>query len=341
MKQRRHSVRLVTDALLGRLPDEADWPTLLQIANRGWLVPALYVALRHYDQLHQIPPPVSDYLSFLHSRNCERNLRLRRQLLEATTALNAAGVEPILLKGAVHLFTAADDDLGARMLSDLDISVGPVEMARTRSALGALGYEAHGNARELARTQDAAVIELHDRPSARSARYLTGDLKACSPKTVRDGAVARIPSATARSLHLLVHDMIKEGDYWSFKLDLRHLYDLAGLARSEPGVDWQTLSEVLSDGVARDALAVQARALEDLFAIEIPAGLCAGRQAQHRHSARLICASGGPAAPVVRLVGNLSCGVRKFSQGYTWAGGRKFGLQVSRQIFTRGSGSRV
>lgn len=116
-----------------------------------------------------------EYLSFLHDRNCDRNRRLRVQLLEAITALNAAAIDPILLKGAIHLFTCDEEELGARMISDLDISIAPAEMARAVPALMALDYSCFCSTRELARPDDVGVIELHDRPNARSARYLSSD----------------------------------------------------------------------------------------------------------------------------------------------------------------------
>ena len=172
VKRPGHFLRLVTSVLQGRLPSEADWPIVLEIANRAWLGPALYVALRRNAQLNEIPPPVRDYLSFLHDRNCERNRRLREQLLEAISTLNDHNIEPILLKGAVNLFAADADELGARMISDLDLSIAPLEMAGARSALTALGYQ-NVNVREMARPHDVGVIELHDRPSARSAPYLS------------------------------------------------------------------------------------------------------------------------------------------------------------------------
>ena len=341
MSKAAHPLRLATAALQGRLPPEGAWPGVLEIANRGWLCPALYVSLRDADRLKDIPLPVREYLGFIHSRNCDRNRRLRTQLLEAVRALNAAGIEPILLKGAIDLFAAAADDIGTRMLSDLDIGIATNEMPRATAALGALGYRRTGNGREMARPDDAGVIEFHDRPSARSAAYLSADLRACSPIEERDGATARIPTATARALHLIVHDMIKEGDYWTFRIDLRHLHDLAGLARSREGIDWQHLCAVLADRRARAALVVQARALEDLFGVVIPHDLRPGRQEECRHIARLVCASGGPAASVLRLTGNLSRGVHQISDGYSWRGGRQLTRQVYKRLASRGTGSRV
>jgi hypothetical protein len=336
-----HAVRLVTAALRGRLPHAADWPVVLETANHGWLGPALHLALERADQIDEIPTPVRDYLSLLHERNRARNQRLRAQLIEATRALNAAAIEPILLKGAIHLFSAGDDQLGSRMISDLDIALAPGEVAAARAALAALGYQGADVDREMARPDDVGVIELHDRPSLRSARYLSQDLAACSPAATRDGAVARIPPATARALHLIVHDMIKEGDYWSLRIDLRHLHDLAGLARPGGGLDWQCLAAMLPDPVGRKALVMQARALEDLFGISIPPDLRPRRAAELRHVARLACAGRGPVASVVRLAGTVSRGIHHLADGYVWRGGRKFGRQVYRRLASRGIGSRV
>ena len=340
MKKPGHTLRLVTAALQGRPPPETDWHAVVEVANRGWLGPALFVALRRADRLDAIPPPVREYLAFLHERNGERNRRLRGQLIEAIGALNSAAIEPILLKGAINLFTGADEDLGTRMISDLDLSINPHEMAPAKAVLGALGYGSR-NARELVRMRDVGVIELHDRPSARSGQYLSGDLRDSSRKAARDGAVARIPSATARALHLIVHDMIKERDYWSLRIDLRHLHDLAGLARSDDGIDWPQLAALLSNRTARGALVLQARAIEDLFGVQIPPDLRAGRRAELRHWARLLCASRGRLASAARLIGNLSRGLNEIGEGYAWRGGWNFSQKIWRRLAARGSGSRV
>ena len=341
MKRPGHLLRQLTAALDGRLPALGAWPALLELAGRGWLIPALHVALQRADRLDDVPSDVRDYLSLLHDRNRERNRRLREQLVEATRALNAAAIEPVLLKGAIHLFTAGEEDLGSRMISDLDLSIPPAELARAKSALNGIGYGCCYGEREMARPQDVGVIEFHHRPSARSAPYLSGDLRASSPGMIRDGAAARIPTAMARALHLIVHDMIKEGDYWTFRINLRHLHDLAGLACSSEGIDWRRLGALLSDPVGRNALNVQALALQDLYGIELRPDLHPGRAARLRHVARLICAGRGRAASMVRLAGNVSRGLHHLSEGFEWQGGRKFSRKVHHRLTSRGTGSRI
>lgn len=341
MKRPGHSLRLVTTLLRGQLPQDAEWPTVLETANRGWLGPALYLALDRAAHLNHIPPVVRDYLALLHGRNCDRNRRLLAQLLEAIGALNRRGIEPILLKGAINLFTADIGNLGARMLSDLDLSIAPAEMAPAQAALMTLGYRNLGSAREMARPDDVGVIEFHDRPSERSAPYLSRDLRASSPPAERDGAVARIPCPTAHALHLIVHDMIKEGDYWGLRIDLRHLHDLAELAGCGDGIEWRRLRAALPDGPARQALVAQATALADLYAIQIPPDLRPDRMAMLRHGARLIGADRGLFGSLLRLIGDLSLGLNRIAVGYTWRGASNFARQVYRRLASRSVGSRL
>ena len=341
MKKPGHYLRLATAAIDGRLPDESAWPGVLAVANRGWLCPALYLSLRRAGVLKSIPAPAREYLSFIHQRNRERNRRLQAQLVEAVIALNRVAIEPVLLKGAVHLFTAGDEELGSRMISDLDVCIRPEERIDARAALEAIGYSRFAGERQMARPTDVAVVEFHDRPSARSAPYLRSDLRACSPRTVRNGAVARIPTPTARALHLIVHDMIKEGDYSSFRIDLRHLQDLSELARSGDGIDWKQLCDVLSDRSARSALVVQSRAVQDLYGVETIPALRPTRGEEYRHIARLVCADRGPAASILRFAGNLSSGFRRIRHGYQWRGGRKFAQQVYRKLTQDAVGSRL
>jgi hypothetical protein len=336
-----HAVRLVTAATQGVPPPPGDWPIVLDIANRGWLVPAIHVALDGAGRLDEVPADVREYLIFLHNQNFERNRRLRAQLIEATSALNAAGIEPILLKGAIHLFCATEEKLGARMISDLDIHIDCEDRSRATTVLMGLGYCTLDNSAALARSCDAGVIDLHDQPNSRSAPYLQNDLGAVSSRAERFGANAHIPCATARALHFIVHDMIKDGDHWSFRIDLRHLHDLAELARSDEGIDWHWLSMALANDVARQALIGQARALEDLFGVPIPDHLRGGRGAELRHLARLVCASRGLSASTVRFGGNILRAVHQNSQGYNWRGASRFRRQVVRRFAQSDRGSKV
>jgi hypothetical protein len=332
---------MLAAGLHGRPPHQAQWPQVVALASRAWLGPALYAALRRASRLDEIPGPIRDYLALLHNCNRERNQRLRIQLLEAVRALNDRRIQPILLKGAIHLFCADDESLGARIMSDLDIGVEPWEMAESRTTLQTLGYCDAPGIRGMGRPEDVGLIELRDRPSSRSMCYLSGRLRNSSSLVERDGAVARLPSATSRVLHLIVHDMIKEGDYWRCRLDLRHLHDLAQIAEAD--VDWDRICAAMAGGPARRALELQTYALHDLFNVPVPAGLRGRWTTKLRHVCRILAATVGPIGAPARLAGNLIWGIHRLAtaHSYRWSGGRDFARRVSRTLLEPGKGSRL
>lgn len=341
MKSWATAVRQLMAAFRGELPEQSEWEELIRVANLGWLVPTLYVASRDHGVLERIPADARAYLELLHERNLARNRRLKAQLIEAIAFLNAADIQPILLKGAIGLFTARDEELGARMLSDLDINVEPSQMDSARRALASLGYREGSIPRELHRPDDAGELELHDRPSRRSGGYLVDDLWDFTTLVERHDVKAGIPDATAQALHLIVHDMIKEGDAWRLRIDLRHLHDLANLARRTEGLNWGHLASALPSKHGRSALRLQATALADLYNICVPAELTSDRMVKLKHALRLAGTEKGLRRMAARTVGNLLWGFHRLADD----NGSKGAIHLMKRVygvFTRpASGSRI
>jgi len=332
-------VRLLTDALRGELPEEAEWPSLIEVANRAWLGPALFVAFEREALLDHVPGPVRDYLELLHDRNLERNKRLRAQLIEAVGALNASGIEPVLLKGAITLYSGSETRVRCRMISDLDLNVTPAQESATKTAFLQLGYREMANSREFGRSEDVGVVELHFAPNFRAAHYLNGEFGTSAPVLERDLVKARVPNATAQAAHLIVHDMIKEGDYRQLRFNLRHLDDIAALATSGEGIDWHCVAKTLYDRSGRAALAMQLLALQELFGVDSPPQLSGGLMNKLRHAARLRAARESFPGSALRFVGKLSWGFHLFVQSYERKGGAHFAHRLRSRLLASPKGS--
>lgn len=256
--------------LAGETPRQADWLGLLAMANQALVTGIL--AARIGDRA---PGEVQAFLGAIHRRALERNARLERQLEEAAASLNAAGVQPILFKGAAMLSTAGPG-YGARILSDLDIMVPPHSMAIARQRLEAIGYrlsvfEDNPFApMNLCRGQDVGMVDLHCRTKVRYPAFDFEDLARDCTEVRLGGARAWLPSPTSQALILILHDQLQERDYWRGLIDLRHLLDLAELARTSPGIDWERLAVHFPRGYPRNALDVQLATLELLFGMPVP-----------------------------------------------------------------------
>jgi hypothetical protein len=122
----------------------------------------------------------------------------------------------------------------------------------------------------------------------------------------------KIPPPQSRALHWMVHDLLKEGDYWRGRIDLRHLHDLAQLAESDD-VNWTALQASVSDQSARNALDTQLLALHHFFGTRIPAKCARRPMVRFQHWRRIFTATHPILGAPLRLAGNMVWGTWRFS----------------------------
>src|SRR5215510_2152960 len=222
--------------LQGRLPPDADWMAMLDLANRSLATAQLCAAVMNSSEASSIPEDVRTFLLDVRSRNRERNRRLIAQLTDALRALDAVGIEPVLLKG-IGLWASRPEEPFDRILADIDLLVRGSEVERAIRALRNAGFgltarypgnDVHVVA-ELARPEDVGLIDLHQRPPGPPGFAEIENLEAyCLPVTV-NGLRAMRPVTTLQLFFLVLHDQFHDGDYWRGGFDLRHLVDIASL----------------------------------------------------------------------------------------------------------------
>jgi hypothetical protein len=252
--------------LAGKLPRTVDWPSTLELANEALVTPQVYAAAVRSGILSQAPSEVGAYLQEIWARNQERNRRLFIQLRTAIAALNAAGLEPTLLKGAADWVLHGRPSDYPRMLTDLDLLVPPDQAHAAVRALETAGFTVLARhdepsshvAAELGRPDDVGVIDLHRRPPgpedlAQRAMALPGHAIGFT----WDGLRAKAPSATLQVFLLVLHDQFHDGGYWRGRFALRHLVDIAALSRH---VDWSVIAGLAKTRLVRNAIDVELRA---------------------------------------------------------------------------------
>ncbi len=266
---RRAALQQLTTCLQGRLPAHADWMAILDLANRSLVTAELCTAVATSSEFSALPKDVQTFLLEVRSRNRERNRRLAVQLRDALAALNGAGIEPVLLKGAA-LWTGRPGDESDRILADIDLLVRGPEVARAIAALQAAGFgltsrypgnDVHVVA-ELARPSDVGLIDLHQRPPGPPGLAQIDNLAAYCTPVILDGLRAMRPASAVQIFFLVLHDQFHDGDYWRGSFDLRHLMDIARLSTAPEGVDWKFLESLCRTPLVRNALETQLIAAE-------------------------------------------------------------------------------
>lgn len=211
---------------------EEDWRDVIGVANQHFVTPALYGNLREADLLEILPAEVETFLRQVHELNARRNGRIVAQLDELLAALQDDGAECALLKTAIDLPAMPERRLGDRITSDIDVLIRPDALERARRTLRRLGYKWDGGQAgrhsdgNYVRPGEPAGIDLHLRVEEEDELLPSAELWRRSVERRWRGVRFRVPCPEHRFVHLVLHDMLHHGGYYSGALRLRPLHDI-------------------------------------------------------------------------------------------------------------------
>ena len=100
-----------------------DYELLIKIASSHLMLPSLYVNLKKKKQLKLIPDELVRYLKEIYEINTNRNKVLIQEIQEISEFLNTNKINYVFLKGSSMILGDYFDDVGERMLGDIDILI--------------------------------------------------------------------------------------------------------------------------------------------------------------------------------------------------------------------------
>jgi hypothetical protein len=286
---------------------KADWLAVCATANHDFVGTALWTSLSRAGLSPALPADVRNYLELLHTRNAERNQRIRAQCIAIGAALASAGLRCVVLKGATWLFDGSEAPAADRMMRDIDLLLPADDVEAAVKILVAAGYQDSGDAfvkdghlhfeqqehfhhAPLLPRDGEALVEIHWDLAYRTDPLPTPEVIAAGTQ-VAPGLL--LPAMRHRILHNVVHAQILNGDWAAGRFDLRDGLDLARLVEAcGPQFDWARLAD---DAKRRGSFAVLSGAIHTAhrilrsplpppFADDRAGRLHAWRCANQRHS---------------------------------------------------------
>jgi hypothetical protein len=223
-------------------------------ANGLYLGPALWHALNRKGLLDSPPKDARDFLAESYRLNGRRNERIKEQALEIAARFTEAGIQTIVLKGGAFLFDCADEDLGCRMMVDLDLLIPEKKLDQGVSLLHELGYKTvtHIEATwtyhlpPLVREGEVAIVELHQDVGEQRDLLRAGTaFRDARPVRTAPGEIMAL-SPTHRVIHNVFHSEIQDRHHELGLISLKQLYDF-GLIRQahEDAIDWAVVRSAL------------------------------------------------------------------------------------------------
>jgi hypothetical protein len=256
-----------------------EWPLLVSLASHHLVTPALEPRLGKVIRV-PLEPELQRYLATMRALNRARNGRIRDQLKDLVSAFNAAGIEPILLKGPAHLAVGLYADDADRVIGDIDMLVAAEQSEAALAVLPFLGYDSYGGDPEHAHLHHYAPVtcegaetwvELHKAASPCHRALPTRALIAGARSVRIGGGSIGVPCSEDLLVHNIVHSQLHKRGFWSAEFSMRDAYDLVLLARHfRDELDWARLTSRIGADVGRHSAGFYVRCAHRLLGLTPP-----------------------------------------------------------------------
>lgn len=226
--------------ILAALPRDPHWPTMVALAGWNGLLVGVYPALEAHDMREIVPGDALAAFAELHAQARLRRGEAAEQIARASRAFNAAGIEPLWLKGAA-LIVSDSPWAARRWMSDVDVWVGPDRLDEATAVLQGMGYRhdaRHPGSREhhlrpFFHASEPFAVELHHAlvPAMVAGMMPLWRVGARALHVEWRGARVAIPHPLDQAVHLASQARPSAAEYLHGRVKVRRVVEFTQLAR--------------------------------------------------------------------------------------------------------------
>ena len=228
-------VQLLFDKKIENFPEIHNnkfWDNLVKIGSNQRVIPTIYSKLKQRKLLNKIPLELKEYLSEIYNFNTERNKNLLRESREIEKKLNENEIKFIFLKGISLLKTVYKNNIGIRMMHDIDILIKKNQIYKARECLKDLQYKSEGlliNHRHLPRMINSKKnigIELHH-------QSISNDILKFDDNKIYKKENKNILNIHDSIMLIILNSEVNDRGTLSGRIDLRSKFDFFQLNKLE------------------------------------------------------------------------------------------------------------
>ncbi len=231
---------------------DCDWVSLIYCSGEHLVTPALWFYLKKKGLLPLLNLELRDYLKLVYDLNLTRNQEITKQLLALLPDFNAAGIEPVLLKGIASLIGALYETPGIRVLGDIDVLIPEGKLAVATQIMLDHGYsytpvmhkdivKEHRHLPAFIHEDQPVAIEIHRYPVAGKYNGWVNYESAWKESTrvlLKTGTVV-LPTPEFRLLHNFCHCQLGDRGYVKAYINARQMLEGVTLRnRYEKEFNW-------------------------------------------------------------------------------------------------------
>ncbi len=150
---------------------DIDWEAVVKLSTSHYIFPAIYCNFKRADFLKYLPADLVDYMKYITNLNRDRNVQIIQQAKNLNTLLLANKITPIFLKGTGNLLEGLYEDIGERMVGDIDFLVPEKDFFKAIDILKNDSYHIEENQSgflpgfrhypKMIKQENIAAVEIH------------------------------------------------------------------------------------------------------------------------------------------------------------------------------------
>ncbi|MDB9760176.1 nucleotidyltransferase family protein [bacterium] len=99
---------------------DVDWDAVVKVSTAHYVFPTIYCNFKRANFLKYLSADLVDYMIHITNLNRDRNTQILQQVKDLNSLLLANKITPIFLKGTGNILEGLYEDIGERMVGDID-----------------------------------------------------------------------------------------------------------------------------------------------------------------------------------------------------------------------------
>jgi len=224
---------------------DVDWDAVVKVSTSHYVFPAIYCNFKRANFLKYLPIDLVEYMKHITNLNRDRNTQILQQVQELNSLLLASNITPIFLKGAGNLLVGIYEDIGERMIGDIDFIFSKEDYPKAITVLrdnrySDVGkYEYHYPAsihyKSLKKENNIAAVEIHkELLVGKYTREFNYSFVEKDSQVIK--GVTVLSYANKLNLSILANQINDNGHYYKM-IALRNAYDVFLLSKKTNAKD--------------------------------------------------------------------------------------------------------
>ena len=216
-----------------------NWETIVEVSTAHYVFPAIYCNLKRADFLKYLPQELVNFMEHITNLNRERNKKIIAQALELNSLLLANSITPIFLKGTGNILEGLYEDIGERMVGDIDFLFSQKDYFITIDVLKSDNYSKPDNQlnyfpgsrhySRLVKQKNIAAVEIHKEVTIEKYRCeFNCEMISKDAQQINDFSVLSFENQLSLSI---ITSQINDYGFEFNRFSLRNAYDVFLLSK--------------------------------------------------------------------------------------------------------------